>query len=370
MNIEFYLEYSRKTHIDKYFFIKNILEAGKWLSLPDKVINKLKELDTEGSEYAYLLLAIREKALIDLKYWTNITILDDIIIVKKILQQEYLENNKLDESKRRLLLSALSNTFIAVEDEVFFRKVLNQIFTEENIYFMKDTLRNVYDALIYIENINTNIGDELRLVKDNDNEDRKILYRGNSLYDTSHTQISALKAISYFDSSQVEYLKNYKIINPAFCLFSEEEIDNQVLFNFDENGLNLEMLYNNISILKIEHFDYVKLATNISRLLKEYRKREQMFFEKSYTHDNFSLIIKNKISDITFNMIWSKKYHDYYINIGKNKKIKFNVVELINLFQQLFLFLTIYSKLNNNICLRDRLTLSNKDFLMLIGLKS
>jgi hypothetical protein len=368
--MEFYLEYSKKDRRDKYYLIKYILEAGKWLLVPDKVINELKALDEEGSEYAYLLLSIRKKALVGLKYWTNINTLDDIIMFKKILQQEYLENNKIDETKKRLLLSALSNTFIVAEDEEFFKKVLNRIFIKENIYFMKDTLRNVYDALIYIENIKTNTSDDLRLLKDSNNEYREIFYKGNSLYDTLfHTQISALKAINYFDSMEVKYLKNYKITNPCFCLLSGEEIDNNISFSFDDNGLDIKMVFNNITILKIEHCDYKDLAINILRLLKEYKKRTEMFVEKSYNHNNFLISIKTKTSDIIFTMIWSKKYRDYYINIGKNKKIKFDVIELINMFQQLFFFLTVYSKLNNNFCLKDRLALSNRDFMMLIGLK-
>jgi len=374
MDLEFYLKCTKSNidklyFVDKLHFVNNVFEAGKWLSIPDNIVGILKKARDEDDEKAYFLLNIRERALEHLKYFPNINNLEDILVLKKLLQNEYINNKALTTMQKQHILSILSTKFMTVEDEVFFKTILNHIFQTENVYLLSDSMCNIFDALKYIENIKTFTVDEIKIIKNSDNQIKKIYYKNNNLYSNTSTSLSALKVLKYIDSKEIIFLKNYKIYNPLFCSFSGVELKTEIIFSMEKNHINLEMLCLDESIFKLNSIEYIKFGINVFKMLKEYRSREQMFLDKQYNHKNFTYDIKSKSSNILFSFIWSKRHCDYYVMIDKNKKLKFDAVEFINLFQKIFFFLTVYYKMKYNICLKDKLNISNRDFLMLIGIK-
>jgi len=247
------------------------------------------------------------------------------------------------------------------------KKVLNNIFLEENIYFLKDIVRYIYSAMSYIKNMN-NFKDEFNVIKNIDNETIKILYNGNSLYDNIGTSISSLKIIEYCVDTQIIFLDRYVLVNPVFSLFLEQEVENKIMFCIVENKIDLKLLIKNVLILETRDFEYEELAKIILKILKEYRQREQNFFNGNYKHSDYEVKLKHASNDIVLKMLWSKKHNNYYLNIGNNKT-KFNVLELLNLFQQVFFFLALQNMIANKTCLKNELSLSNKDFFRLTGLK-
>ena len=363
--LDYYLKY-KKRYIDVYLLIEKIFDAGKWLLMPLEVIEKLEILDKKGFQYAKFLLHIRDRSLKDLKNFSNIHSLDDILEVKEIVTKEYIENNKLDDIGKIRFLSALCN-FISEEDEEFYNYVLEKVFLEENIYYFKDTMQYAYEALIHIKNLKTN-ANTIRIVYNSKNEIIKIFYKGNNIYENNYSRISSLGAIKFLNRKKL-CLKEFKLHNPLFVLFSDEQVDNNIVFSFNEKALDLKMVCANTKILQVISCDNKEFFKSMLNLLNEYRIREQKLYDKSYPHSDFSFSIQNKNTSIVFDIIWSKRYGDYYLIVNNNKKIKFNVVEFLNLFQQIVFFIVAYNKVNNNLCLKEQVELSNKDFFKLIGIK-
>ena len=371
MKLNFYLEHKRFNGDDTFLFIHQILEAGKWLSMPDEVIQELEVLDTkEDSESAYLLLDIRRKALNHLKSWKNIHTLEDINEFKLILQRAYLENYFIDDAKKIQILSALSSYYLTSEDEKFFQNVLNNVFTIKNIYFSNQIPRKCYDAIIYIKNINEKKCNGLKYIRDKDGEITKIFYIGNNLYSNLHTQISALKALDFFQISKMNFLNDYIISNPFFCSFSGKETENTIFVKVNDNNLYLKASLNNKIIFEIENLDLAYLMRQIYSFMYEYRKREQKKFDKGFKHKDFSIVIYSN-KTIEFILIWVRNKSDYatVIKCGDVKTIKLDTVETINLFQQIFLHQTFYHSTKYNICLKSKTEFFNKEFLKVIGLK-
>jgi len=89
---------------------------------------------------------------------------------------------------------------------------------------------------------------------------------------------------------------------------------------------------------------------------------------KTYTCKIEDNDINNKIENIQFRYL--KRNDDYYLIFNGKKEYHFDVGETFSMLEKIFLFLTLYLHKSKNICLKELSGLSNKDFLMLTGLKS
>ena len=89
-----------------YFVVNKIMIAGHWLSMPDAIIDELKELGNEFPDSSVVDIAIGFSQSINfrLEEFKYVNSLKDILVVKELLKQEYFRDD-IDFSSKSTLLA-------------------------------------------------------------------------------------------------------------------------------------------------------------------------------------------------------------------------------------------------------------------------
>lgn len=353
----------------KLYYLRELFEVASFLKLPKEQKNWIENNCTNNVvDFYYDDILFKKKSFTN---WKNINGLDDLLQLKKMLQELY--SIEPDERIKSAIVQTLS-FFVAKEDKSFYRKVYKDIFKFKNIQAGLDTLLSCYDAL---NNADDNSrfwilklpSGEFRLMKG-----RRCIQ--NCKY--SHLSIfKAMKQSNFLHFAQKYYIEvnQFPLENNNGKLYLEYIDATQDKHNLSINDLSiiLKLGINDKFFIKEKEVKVITLIRSIMELQKNYI--EQIYGDNLSRYKTFSIFITDVTNQeiASLKSMWLKKYKEYgteiISNIDGSYSGKLDTFELINIFQEFLLHLTIYIESKYGICIKDELKLSNKTFLEILGLK-
>jgi len=356
----------------KLYFLQTLFEVGNYLNLSnEQKIWIENNRNNDEVDFYRDNIEYKEESFAN---WENINNLNDLLQLKKILKKSYIEE-PIEQIKSAIL--QVLTCFVTKEDKEFYEKICKNIFSFQNISSGLDILLSCNEGMNKANNDNN-----FWILKLLSGESRLMSGR-NCVSNCNYSSLSIFKAIKknkYYHFSKKYYIKEDRFRaedrNIKFYLEYTDNTYSSSINNISINNIsiNLNLNIDDKFFIKDKEIEIILFIKSIIEFQKNYR--EQMYYNNSNEYKTFSIILNTKSTDkeiINFKSIWLEEYKNYGTEIISNTSSspigKLETDQLIYLFQQFLLHMTIYIMSKYNICIKDELKLSNKLFLELVGLK-
>jgi len=302
-----------------------------------------------------------EKMFDDFK---NLNTVDDVLNAKELLKEMYF-NKELSIDMQISILNALSSN-ISTNDALFYTDVIKDIFLVKNIRNSLDIIWFTESAFYYIKKVTPkeNQKDFFWL---KELEDKSVMIMQN------HIEFFYNLKLIYTLRSLTNSLINHNNLNEnyiyTFPILRNTDDEHHVIINmcYEDNipCIDLIFMLEDKIMFSLESLPLSNLSQTFVKIFAMY---DDKFDEsKRYVYAIEDTEINSKIENIQFRYL--KRDGDYYLIFNNEKKYHFDVGETFGMFEKIFLFSTLYYYKSKNLCLKNLSGLSNKDFLILIGLK-
>jgi len=350
--------------------LEEIFYSARLLSIPPKVI---EEIEKYKNKYNIVADFLNEQKYANgcFKEWVYINNLTDIINLKEELKNFYIKQR--DTTIKATILTILV-LFLEKEDEKFYLDISLDIFQISETMDATHIMYCIGYALELIKYKKREYDDYRIILNEYDEyQQGNIIFNSDLLFGTFNKNLYALKLISLLQDKTLVYKEFFYDKNEM-----GDYLDNQ--HNFYKNGfvitysinnnfqLNLNINIGNIQYIELKNLDIGKIVKAVSILRNRLYEELENFVSNSKYVNSF-LINTNK--QFEFECIFFNDYETYGISINSKNKINkpIDSVEFIGSMSRIFLHLTMYLKIKNNICLYELSGLSKQDFLKIIGLK-
>jgi hypothetical protein len=348
----------------KLYFLKNLFEVAGYSHLPDEDKAWIqRHLHHEVVDFYYDFIVGYKELLNE---WKNIHSLDDLAELKKVLIDAY---EQVEEDAKKAILQSVS-LFVEREDQKFYEKIYKSAFEFQNISSGLDVLLICYEALNRLSN------DGSFWILELPSGESRLMRGKNCIFYCRYSFMSILKAFK-----QTQYLKFAKTYYIKHTSFPLKDTDSRLVLEYSDTtkgipnpSLNdltvrLNLFIDNKSIVQNE-FEIFSFIKSIMEFQKEYEK--YIMDDKTNVYNDFSIKFSNTSTEkliMLFETKWLKKYKDYATEIilgsGQSSGSILDTFELIKVFQKLILHMIFYFESKYQICIKQELKLSNRDFMML-----
>jgi hypothetical protein len=197
--------------------------------------------------------------------YTNIKTLDDVVKLKKMLQEWFIQETTTEKLKM-IIIEVLSN-FVQVTDYDFFKNVISNYLLYSDFYIANVLLSKSIKSLQYIDNIKSdnveNKGFYIDTSKGN-NENAMIKYNKAVFFSWSASNLDSDFVLSdYVKLVSKKHLDKYVYINPLFSLLNGKDVGCKIQYDslyIKDGRLKLHFL------LSIGEQDYIN-ESDIDALL-------------------------------------------------------------------------------------------------------
>lgn len=295
----------------------------------------------------------------------NLNTIDDSLNAKELLKEIYF-SKETSIAMKISILGTLSE-YIARGDITFYRDILKDIFLIKDISYILNIIWYSESAFYYLKK-----GEPKESQKDffwiKELEDKSIMIMQNNIEFFYHPNSS--NSLRFLSNSLIQENDFNTKYNYTFPILINNDNEHKVTINMryeDDNPL-IDMIFTledkNIFTLKS-----LLLENLLQTFLKVFTIYDAKFnAEKTYIYKIEDNEINSIVEHIQFKYL--KRNGDYYLIFNNIKEYHFDVSETFSMFEKIFLFSTFYFHKSKNICLKELSGLSNKDFLMLTGLRN
>jgi len=301
-----------------------------------------------------------EKMFDEFKY---INTIDDALSSKELLKDIYLQEDISDDIKIEIL-NALSY-YIEDDDAIFYNTILKDIFTNSDISYILDTVWIVQSALYYIKKIKP-IDNQKDIFWLKELEDKSIMIMQNHIeFFYTPKSLNTLRFISNALPQKV-YQSSYTYIFPILRNIDDVvKADIKIYQNGNNNLVDILISIKDKIIFDFKALSIVKLFQVFVDIFYVYSDKYEM--KKTYRYTINHNDINKQFKYIEFRYL--KRDDDYYMVLNGEKGYQFDVSETFDMFKKIFLFVALYLNKKDNICIKELSCMSNRDFLMLIGVR-
>jgi len=340
--------------------MSSLLEYTKY-KIYEKKITQLLRREFRNSIFV-ASAKLHERSFDDFK---NLNTIDDALNAKELLKEIYFYK-ETSIAMKISILGTLSE-YIERDDVTFYANTLKDIFLIEDISNILNIVWYSESAFYYLKKVEAKENKkDFFWIKEL--EDKSVMIMQNNIEFFYHpNQSNALRFLSNSLIQNNDFNSNYIYTFPIL-INTDDKHKVTINMRYEDDNPLIDMIF----ILKDKTI-FTLASLPLSSLLQTFFKvfttyNDKFDARKTYTCKIEDNDINNKIENIQFRYL--KRNDDYYLIFNGKKEYHFDVGETFSMLEKIFLFLTLYLHKSKNICLKELSGLSNKDFLMLTGLKS
>jgi len=350
----------RKTSLDASIFkISFLLEYTKY-KIYEKQITQLLRRKFRNSIFV-TSAKLNERIFDDFK---NLNTIDDVLNAKELLKEIYFYK-ETSIAIKIAILGTLSK-YIERGDVAFYTNILKDIFLIKDISNILNIVWYSESAFYYLKKVEPKENKkDFFWIKEL--EDKSVMIMQNNIEFFYQANFSnSLRFLSNSLIQDNDFNSNYIYTFPIL-LNTEDEHKVTINMHYEDDNPIIDIMFI-LENKNIFTFKSLALSNLFQIFFKIFTTYDNKFdTRKTYTCKIEDNQINNKIENIQFRYL--KRNDEYYLIFNSIKEYHFDVGETFSMFKKIFLFSTLYFHKSKNICLKELSCLSNKDFLMLTGLK-